>query len=170
MNLQSTQKKGNYYRLYMKYKAKYLLFKKQYGGQVIIDLTGDEYSGDNALEEIVIKVINVVGDKIKYKKVIRVNAMDEKGTVYTKDYETGDINRRTVNRGEIERLLKEIDKVWDLPNPRMNGILPSKFLLSIIHGENQWPNGKPERRESRLSKSDDPDEIYDNAVTSVLSF
>lgn len=171
MNSLSIQNnKTKYYKLYMKYKEEYLSLKKQIGGQVIIDLMGDDYLGDNALEEIVIKVINVSGDDIKYKKVIRVNVGDEKGTVYTKDYESGNINRHGVNRGEIERLLKDIDNVWDLPNPRTNGYLRSRFLLSIIHGDNQWPNGRADRRTSRLSKSDDIDEVYDSAITNVLSF
>ena len=159
-----------YYEYYRKYKNKYINLKNKIGGQVIIDPEQDDVLRDNALEEIVIKVINTFGDELKYKKVIRVKAGDEKGYVTTNDYETGNANRHYVNRGEIEKLLKDINKVWDVPNPKNNDFISSQYILSIEHGDKKWPNGDPERRTSRLTKSDDPDEIYETAVTNVLSF
>jgi len=167
----SKNNKNKYYKLYMKYKAEYLSLRKQFGGQVILDLMGDEYTGDNALEEIVVKLINTTGDDLNYKKVIRVNPGDEKGTIYTKDYDSGNINKRTVNRGEVEKLLRDIKKVWELPDPQTNqGIISSNFSLSLIHGDNEWPNGKLDRNMQRMSKSDDPQDAYDNVITQVLSF
>jgi len=73
MNSLTVQNKSKYYELYMKYKAEYLNLKKQmdvnskvhYGGQVIYNLSGNNYLVENAMEKIVIQVINTLGDNIQ---------------------------------------------------------------------------------------------------------
>lgn len=160
--------KNKYYQLYMKYKAEYLQLKTQNGGKFVEDQIENSIdSNTSALDEIVIRLTNQSGDDVIYKKIIKVNVGSLKGYVNTKNYRLGTVNRHQVNRHEIQNLLNEIDLIWKLPAPEKN-FMPPEFRLSVTYGNNEWPD--TEKKQSRLSKSDDPDDIYDDIVTKVLNF
>lgn len=160
----------DYYKQYMLYKAKYFLLKKQKGGQVTFDPMDDNYLGNNSLKEIMIKMVDKSGDNIQYKKIIRVKAGDEKGTVYTKDFNAQIVNKRDIDRGEIEKLLSKIDSVYQLPNPNNSDIV-SSFDLYIKYGNKIWPNNvHNNKNQSREIVSFDQQDIYNNIVTQILSF
>lgn len=165
MNSQSIK----YYSLYMKYKAQYLSLKQQTGGQVVIDPMIDDVLNDNSLENITIKIIDKSNDNINYKKIIKVNAGDEKGTIHTKDYDSNISHNYDIDRGEVEKLLKEINHIWDLPNRYSDST--SNFDLYIKHGDKIWPNKNISRFvKTRKNKKIDSQDIYNDIVTRVLSF
>lgn len=158
----------DYYQLYLKYKARYLLLK-QNGGQVFTeDLIYDNYSDDKALDEIFVRLVKGSGEDMLYKKIIKIKVGDVKGVVSTKNYRTGRIDRHQVNRNTVENLLKDIKNIWNLPDPKTipEYLLPN-FSLYIRYGDKVWPN---KNHQSRLSKSDDPEDVYDNTVTKILLF
>ena len=114
MNTQ--QDNRDYHKLYMKYKAKYLSLRNdKVGGQVRLDLIDDDYLNMNSLEGIFIRVTDSTSTGLAYEKVIKVKSMDEKGTISTKDYESNKKRTRDINRGDVEKLVKDINKLWKLP-------------------------------------------------------
>lgn len=159
---------SKYYPLYMKYKAKYLSFKnKLYGGQVIFDLEADDFLNDNSLEDIYIKAIDKSNNQVLYEKIIEVKKRDESGIVYSIDYESGNETSLDVNRGEIEKLMEDIKKIWELP---ASGVLYSGFLLYIKLGNKVWTNSKRPKVSRLQPSSSDQQDIYNDIMTSILSF
>jgi len=104
----------DYHRLYSKYKHKYLKLKEQLGGQVVFDLTDDDYLDINALENIYIRLADKRTNGVVYEKVIKVKEIDEKGTVFTRDYVLDKEHTYDINRGNVEKLVRNINRIWNL--------------------------------------------------------
>jgi hypothetical protein len=163
-----------YYARYIKYKAKYLSLKRQRGGQVVFDPMYDEFVGDNALEEIIIRALDMSSDKqIVYNKIIQVEPGYEVGSIYYYDRETGKSKKYDISRGEIEKLLDNINEIWDIPDNNSESY-GSKYSLYVKHGNKVWNNqdniyrNKKPKEPSRVIA--DHEDVYQDAVSNILGF
>lgn len=178
-----------YYSLYMKYKLKYLTLKdnKQKGAGVIFSPMYDDYVGDNALKEIIIRAVKFKSkNDIIYDKIIQVEAGFETGTIYYYDHDTGKSRKYSVNRGQIEELLDNIRDIWDLPESN-NKAYDSEYSVYVKHGDDIWQNDisseqkrfipitnlqpvELTQKEQALRITLDQEDEYNDIVSNILGF